>query len=1117
MFLSLLLDEPSQVKDQDLWAVYFDITITPKCFDTICNRSAILYRSSQSLDAWNTTPYGRVLKFTDQTSLTDVRRFWDYYASMSKMPSRALDTFTETFMMDFRKLYNVAEGETMFSTIYRSFGPVFRAGKDIFHDILKPYKQSGNFGDATKLNRGNRVNPLFVFSSIAYDRCALPRGMSQMAPFHVGSAFVYTTTASESPSNELAPYSSDLSPAEKVNRVTKCIKSQFKNWCSAFQKTQGVITIYHHTDDVPRFCYSLQTYLDPSVKSIYEYCSAPWNPPRTLQKFTVDASPYGPFDVIETSNLADEIALPALLVIVLPLLKQNREATIYTMSLVPADKTPPAQRLKSLLHCDSLTMFALLSCVPAEYVSGFCNNSSLHEVAMPVDAHVDIARRSGVGFKSEWKFSWKRWIENDPDASKPVPLATWETDTMVQILWDIYVAMFTRSVDETPRRCTPGHFCAFLGYLQKHVTADWKSIIETVEEFLGLSVRRSNIRPGSSGELIFQLHLHQLTSHNILGLDWALGGAVLPGFKKLLFPPNHSYPPGRHPLAAPYIMRVPRSCLSPLVPYIKRMDRDLSFRIQIFHSEDKVVGSFSCFEITFGSQDLSGIRPYPLQEGWEGEGDMFVHIYLPVTFLMVMIVEPKFKVCLCLEPTIGATLETFLETFQDIYGLDLIVFGTDFKDTTHLWPCHPRLVVSSSSLPIFKKIELPKVGRVITVPEIAQPSSGPPQMTCRVEIHDEVEKRDLLNGCQVDFRSVSPLIATVQTPKWTVDIPFPYPYNKDNARLRISRKGAWFEIIAKFETKFELDTIHFPIARDATARSTVSCNLPRILLDQLATLDMSNPRQQDWITANLNSMFSGTQIGEMNVHELEQVMAISIPYNIMNILTSSDLSKLVMELGLSGGPFMTATIVLGLPDCTPVAFIFIDSIKLHPAANSIVADTHVWPMTDDLFKTNTDDIIRLTAYSYPVKCRPKALRWWLLFLRASIERSRQWSHSSECYVAEHPRLSYIDAICSCGQGKVSAKFSANTQWAKFAPFVTRCALSTIFPVPYVDPISTDVTEYFTHQESPEEAVVDVSRQCLLCKSTPEQVKKCGKCGKAKYCSRECQAKDWARHKGECHS
>jgi MYND finger len=40
-------------------------------------------------------------------------------------------------------------------------------------------------------------------------------------------------------------------------------------------------------------------------------------------------------------------------------------------------------------------------------------------------------------------------------------------------------------------------------------------------------------------------------------------------------------------------------------------------------------------------------------------------------------------------------------------------------------------------------------------------------------------------------------------------------------------------------------------------------------------------------------------------------------------------------------------------------------------------------------------------------------------------------------------------------------------------------------------------------------------QCTYCLKLTDSIKRCGKCGHASYCSRECQVADWKKHKGVC--
>lgn len=39
--------------------------------------------------------------------------------------------------------------------------------------------------------------------------------------------------------------------------------------------------------------------------------------------------------------------------------------------------------------------------------------------------------------------------------------------------------------------------------------------------------------------------------------------------------------------------------------------------------------------------------------------------------------------------------------------------------------------------------------------------------------------------------------------------------------------------------------------------------------------------------------------------------------------------------------------------------------------------------------------------------------------------------------------------------------------------------------------------------------------CWRCKNRLKPLLQCSRCRKATYCGRECQKRDWARHKGQC--
>ena len=164
----------------------------------------------------------------------------------------------------------------------RSMGPLFLEGSSIIPDFFDSFRMTGAMaGKDSKVQSGFQVNPSFVYSSVANNRFVLPEGTVPILGFACASVLVdVVPTLGE----KLYPYSCNITPKEKLTRVVACAKNQFRAWCFAFHENHS-ITIYYHNDDPIRFCHSLHSVIDPSFHNVFNYCSAPWNPPRRLKHF----------------------------------------------------------------------------------------------------------------------------------------------------------------------------------------------------------------------------------------------------------------------------------------------------------------------------------------------------------------------------------------------------------------------------------------------------------------------------------------------------------------------------------------------------------------------------------------------------------------------------------------------------------------------------------------------------------------------------------------------------------------------------------------------------------------------------------------------------------------
>ena len=98
-------------------------------------------------------------------------------------------------------------------------------------------------------------------------------------------------------------------------------------------------------------------------------------------------------------------------------------------------------------------------------------------------------------------------------------------------------------------------------------------------------------------------------------------------------------------------------------------------------------------------------------------------------------------------------------------------------------------------------------------------------------------------------------------------------------------------------------------------------------------------------------------------------------------------------------------------------------------------------------------------------------------------------------------------------GKVGPEFLAVKEWQGLAPYVTRCALSPLFPVPYVEEARQQGLKILGNSVA-QQKMASNDKACRVCDAV-EKTKKCSGCEKVYYCGRECQRADWKAHKSSC--
>jgi hypothetical protein len=295
-------------------------------------------------------------------------------------------------------------------------------------------------------------------------------------------------------------------------------------------------------------------------------------------------------------------------------------------------------------------------------------------------------------------------------------------------------------------------------------------------------------------------------------------------------------------------------------------------------------------------------------------------------------------------------------------------------------------------------------------------------------------------------------------------------------------------------------------------------------LDQLPILDISKPKDVDWVNPHCAFQLSDRQRalrerGDPNVTDI-----------LMNVKDTIH-SIITIYAGLQN---THGERVFGLCDPDTVGnhtLIFIDSLRLDVAAFTIVADVAILPLDNDLMPLIQRGIQTFVNNGAPLRSiftKGKEATAWRRLIPAFVERCRTWSHKPNCEYAVAgagiPLTTDLDGpcLCKCGRGVgLPESLEKVSEWKGLLPFATRAAISPLFAVSYVERVGSMVSNLLkgdiTTRSTATAAPQTPPSTCFWCGGPGKpKLLACGKCKQAWYCSSECQLKDWkAGHKKAC--
>ncbi|EIW80761.1 hypothetical protein CONPUDRAFT_144702 [Coniophora puteana RWD-64-598 SS2] len=504
---------------------------------------------------------------------------------------------------------------------------------------------------------------------------------------------------------------------------------------------------------------------------------------------------------------------------------------------------------------------------------------------------------------------------------------------------------------------------------------------------------------------------------------------------------------------------------------------------------------------------------------------------------------------------------------RSLLGSKLHLFRSDVSDERHVRvvPCSPFLAPSfvqgNNSTPLEKParsrnetstalVPVPKNQHQTATVRAAMDDKREKvaSMVVRVDVLDVNVRESLESGADVTMVLASACAVRVAWKGYVQVHSFPLPIDFKEARVHVERKEWYVEIAAPVASSMLCDNMKFPVL--FTDKGPAIWNMHRVALDNLPLLKLLpktvriarsvinhadltlSPRERSILGLDQDGTKRETATSDANVNDGHKAFA-ALKRSIFNIFCGSATHPAPIAFRL------------GAPSASdPCVIVFVTGLRLDVGGGGggavVVADAWVVTVTREImselgplalpYAGAKGRVVGLDVVDGP------ALRAWKVFLPAAVERCRTWAHGEGCEYrvrggaggvllaldegnvveggsSDDDESEGVDPICSCGRGiGVAEQEPFRKQWRSFAPYVTRAALSPLFPVPCYE--QGAVAPGGKEEAGKGGASGTV---CFACggRGKPSLLT-CGRCKRARYCSAECQRRDWKeKHKLVC--
>ena len=1133
LLYTLLADLPSERIDESLrmiWNFYYHFFIDKGTLDMLLKQCQVLVDLSPDIETWNNSKYGTFIRFSSSQSFSVVRKHWKLYIGTKDFSKAEMESLRAEFRMG--RQSDFFTGGNL--TSLRAAGPLWTKMMDMGSKQFDRYWKTGvTFEERDKLAKANEINPTFAYS-------AMGKGFS----IHYGSDPILSFHLAKS----LAPISGSRSKKTvTISDLVKGAVEEFKSWCLTFSKRineqRAPLVIRVLVGDVIAVCRALHYCavngsVDPGLYT------TPWT--SALMKldggdYVEGASRRAPvqFNVIDTSNLTDHIGLLNILIPCRPLMQTRPSSVIFTDTLLPSNDDGMARDGFLELLCGDVSVLSMiLDLVPVSYLSNFTTHSNVHEM-------VGLAANSTRGRRQFHEhIAWRIGTLSDDStaAGENVQLdqrLKFDELQLATFLYGVYRKMFS---DEnmgnllqsklTPfvmKKFSIVHYSRFtlayvLRLVKDRVDVSWEGVMDHLHDLI---CNDQELLMGSNNVQDLFCSLHLLDVHSFM--------TFLPNFrgdvKKGPLKEWKTVPP-----VVCICLQVPRKSFNILeASNAKQIGTPVLHCALMAPSFHNVFPQYQSFwgkvEAEYG-KDPSQEPKVTFEEdaeGFRGSSPAVFTFYVPSWFLdapqkAAVSVRSNPNVVMRLAPTLGPYLNLFSAELTD----------RKYVHITRERPGNPgelqKLRKVSFARPTSQEIQPSRDLVKVTLDGAARQVA---HLTGRANIEDTMAKASLTNGAAVSISQISPRVIQISIGSHLQTITYPFPINSSDSKTRIARKSAYVEvgtcadmILQIYSRSLQVDVkISGPLEKlGMSLKPFLVIQQDKILslwnihyldLERLPALDLSDSSMLSFVKMHIDMSFCDRE-HRLCVAEAEGRRQTSD----LDVITrvKQSLHHLVLNsCGLKPGEKMCP--VVGLTDPVKGIFtlIFINAVCLDLASHTVVLDTCVLPLTEDLGSRLINAIGRVNAEGLmQTLTEPDEIKAWQHLLPAFTERCRKWSHTPNCeYLSSGIPVSekiYQSPLCTCGRGKYLGPFPHKKSWKVFTPYVTRAAISPLFAVPFVDSIGADMLDAVRRRDND----TRTNDACANCYGPGKpKLLLCAACKNVSYCSASCQKADWKVHKKSC--